>query len=156
MLPTGASTYDVTATGATPIGWSITGHTMDFGQTDPKKRDLLRLEDGEIYVDNLTGTVTFTALYRPDQNSVWIPWFGWQETADPSQTTSGELAFRPRMGLGRPNPGATDPFTNRPYREGYTFDFRIDIIGDCRFKGARFKATTIPQSEFSKPNPNGT
>jgi hypothetical protein len=49
------------------------------------------------------------------------------------------------MGLGEPDATQCDPVTNRPFREGYTFQIKIVITGHCRFVGGMFKCVTIPQ-----------
>lgn len=132
----------------TPIVWDFASASLKFGQDDPRQRDLLRLQDGEIYVDKLVGTVRFEAFYKPDQYPCWVSWFSWTEcqTSDASDSKPG---FRPRMGLGEPSGYPCDENVNRPLRECYTMQFRLVVRGHCRFLGARFKASTIPQPEFA-------
>lgn len=134
-----------------PIVWGFTSASLKFGQEDPRARQLLKLQDGEIYIEDLIGTVEFDAGYFPDQYPCRVPWLRWQEcqTSDASNSKPG---FRPRIGLGEPSGLPCDVSNNRPLREFYTFQFDLMIKGHCVFLGARFKAVTQPQSEFSKPS----
>jgi len=137
----------------TRIVWSFEAF-LDFGQKNPAVRDRLRLDEAEIYVDELRGKVDFQAYYRPDDWPCWVPWHSWQECEDNTIATETQPGFRPNMGLGEPEPGPCDPTNNRPLREGYTFHFKMVITGHCRFKGGKFGANTVPQPEWSKPSCN--
>lgn len=118
-------------------------------KADPTNELLKRLTNGEIMVDQLFGTVTFQAYWKPDQWPCWVPWYSWQECS--GNATATNPGFRPRMGLGEPPALPCDSDNDRPLREGYTFQFRLVITGQCRFLGAHFTAWTISQDEFAKP-----
>lgn len=133
----------------TRIVWSFESY-LDFGQKDPRVRDRLRLENGEIYIDELRGKVDFQAYYKPDSWPCWVPWFAWQECE--GNTTDGKPGFRPNMGLGEPSPVPCDEINNRPLREGYGFHFKLVITGHCRFMGAKIGAVAVPQPEWAKPS----
>lgn len=131
-----------------PIVWEIQSASLfNYGKDDPKSKLLKQLEDGEIRVDNLIGTVQFEAFYKPDQWPNWIPWHSWSETQDPTLTPS----FRPRMGLGQPSDAAVDNYNNRLLREFYTVQFKLVVTGHCRFLGANFAASTVPQPQYALP-----
>jgi hypothetical protein len=130
--------------GNVPVNWHFDS-PMIF-ERDNKARSYLRLADGEIYLQNITAPVTITAYYKPDQNAVWTKWY--QTTITP---VTGDSGYRPRVGLGQPNPKVFDPSNNKPMREGYDFQVQLKITGACTFLGGRFAADTIPQPEFSKP-----
>lgn len=138
-----------TPNNGTRIVWDLQSASMIFGQNNIQTRDLLQLENGEIFVTDLVGQVDFEAYYKPDQWPCWVPWFSWSE-CQTSDSSISQPGFRPRMGLGSPPAAPCDPGTNRPLREGYTFQFRLVIRGHCTFLGARFKAITRPQPEFAK------
>jgi len=147
LLP--SSTTEIYDDGEHRIVWSFEAF-LDFGQRDPRLRERLRLDEGEIYVDDLRGTVDFQAYFRPDDWPCWVPWHSWQEcynNVDPAK----EPMFKPNMGLGEAPAEFCDESNNRPLREGYTFHFKLVITGHCRFKGARFGAYTVPQPNFSPP-----
>ena len=137
----------------TRIVWSFEAF-LDFGQKNPAVRDRLRLDEAEIYVDELRGKVDFQAYYRPDDWPCWVPWASWQECEDNTIATATQPGFRPNMGLGEPDPAPCDPTNDRPLREGYTFHFKLVVTGHCRFKGGKFGAWTVPQPEWAKPSCN--
>lgn len=134
--------------GSIPILWGFESGSRKFGQDDPRNRDLLKLIDGEIFIDQLEGRVDFRMYYKPDQYPCWVLWRQWSECAS---LTSTQPQFRPRMGLGEPSGVPCDASTGRPFREGYNFQFKLLVNGRCRFLGARFKAVTLPQSRYAPP-----
>ena len=140
--------YDNDGTADIPIILNLDSSSLKFGQDDPRSRQLLRLLDGEIQVEDLVGTVCFDVYYKPDQYPAWVPWYSWCVCQDTTPANS-QPGFRPRMGLGEPNAKVYDKSNNRPLREAYTFQVRIVIKGHCTFIGARFKAVTIPQPSFA-------
>jgi hypothetical protein len=121
-----------------------------FGQEASPKREYLRLDNGEIYVDHFTGTATFEMWYKPDDYPFWTLWLKWSETASPQAV--GFPQFKPRMGLGTPSGTPCDGTTNRPLREGYSFQLKLIVTGNARFKGGRFSAITIPQPKYASMN----
>lgn len=139
LLPTGASHYD---NSVVPITWSVEGPALFL--EDPKDRTLKRLIDGEIQVDEVTGYVGFQVFYRPDQWPCWVPWFSWSVCA--TQGEGLQPGFYPRMGFGEPSPDDCDSFTNRPLREGYTFQIKLVITGHCRVLGVNLRAIGQPQT----------
>jgi len=139
-----------------PIEWWFESPTL-FRETDVSRRTFKRLVNGEIYVDKLVGRVDFQAFYKPDQYPCWIPWLNWSECAVQNTGVppdNNKPAFKPRMGLGSPSMNACDPFTNRPFPLGYSYQFKLVITGQCEFIGAKFKATTEPEPEFAPPSCN--
>lgn len=139
--------------GTQAIEWWFESPTL-FRETDVSRRTFKRLVNGEIIVDKLVGRVDFQAFYRPDQWPCWIPWLNWSECAVQNTGVppdNNKPGFKPRMGLGTPSMNVCDPFTNRPFPLGYSFQFKLVITGQCEFIGAKFKATTEPEPEFSPP-----
>lgn len=112
-----------------------------------------RLINGEIMVDSLQGNVDFAFFYRPDEYPCWIPWLQWTECS-PQDSPQSKAQYRTRLGLGQPSAKPCDPNTNRPFREGYTFQVKWIIQGHCRFLGARFQASVLPEPTFAKPTCN--
>ena len=103
-----------------------------------------RLIDGEIYLDQIYSNLSITAYYKTDQYPTWTVW---QTIAVNYQ--SNDPGFRPRIGLGQPAGNVFDTVNNRPLREGYDFQLKLQITGSCRFLGGRFAADLIPQPEFA-------
>jgi hypothetical protein len=111
-------------------------------QSPDPTRQLLRLVDGEIVVDDIVGDVSFSAYFRADYDPEWHLWHEWTVGASPK--------WNPRMGLGVPM-NDSDATTNRPYREGYHFQLKLVINGHCTFIGANVQAVTTPTQEFAPP-----
>lgn len=147
ILP--GSTTEIFDNGASPIVWGFESPVI-FRDQDPRSRDFKRLVNGEIFIDDLIGRVDFQVWYRPDDYPCWIPWLNWSECAD-NVIPRSTVEFRPAIGLGGPSSRACDAVTGRPFREGYYFQVKIQIQGQCRFKGARFMAVTLPDPSFAKP-----
>ena len=103
-----------------------------------------RLIDGEIYLDQIQSNLTIQAFYKSDQEPAWKAW----NTVNVVYQAN-DPGFRPRIGLGQPAPGNYDTVNNRPLREGYDFQLKLQITGACRFLGGRFAADIIPQPEFA-------
>jgi hypothetical protein len=137
--------------GTQAIEWWFSTGSMGFGDKNPGQRSFKQLFNGEIMVDKLVGRVDFQAFYKPDQYPCWVPWHQWSEcaTAPTVDSPTNKPQFRPRMGLGTPTAVDCDRSTNRPLREGYTFQFKLVIKGQCEFVGARFGAVTIPEPTFA-------
>lgn len=107
--------------------------------------DLLRIEDGEVYVRDILGVVTFQVDFRHDYDPAWRPWYGWSV-----DNTSNTVPYKTRMGLGDPI-GDTNSTSQEQNRDGYDFQFRVTITGSCKFMGMMVKVSVVPQSEFAKP-----
>jgi hypothetical protein len=140
--------------GTQAIEWWFETGSMGFGDK-VQTRTFKQLINGEIFVDSLVGRVDFQAFYKPDQYPCWVPWLNWSECAvqnTGAETDNKKPGFKPRMGLGTPSATPCDPFTNRPFREFYTMQFKIVITGQCQFVGARFAAVVIPEPTFSPPS----
>lgn len=124
-----------------------------FKDQDPRQRKFKQLSNGEIYVDDLIGTVDFYVFYRPDFYPGWIPWFAWSECQSPptgeANTADFKPGYRPRMGLGEPSAKPCDPCGNRSFRLGFNFQVKIEIVGHCTFRGARFEAIEMPKPKYA-------
>lgn len=145
---------DLIAGTPTAIEWWFESPTL-FREQNPAQRTFKQLVNGEIFVDKLVGRVDFEAFWKPDQYPCWVPWFSWSEcavqnTGVPTDNTKPQ--FRPRMGMGTPPSTPCDPSTNRPLVQGFTFQFKLVVTGQCEFIGARFAATTLPSPTFAPPN----
>jgi hypothetical protein len=143
-----SSTDEYLDDGTDRITWSFESPIL-FNQTAVSERAYLRLLDGEIFVDQLKGLVDFQVYYKPDQYPCWIPWFSWQECARQSEDTS-KPQYRPQMGLGQPDGRVCNEDTGMPMREGWGFQIKVVITGQCRFLGARVQANTVPDPAFAK------
>ncbi len=146
---TSAQTELIADNGQNPILWLFESSTR-FGEENrqPVERSFKRLFNGEIYVSDLKGRVDFEVYYKPDDWPCWILWHSWSECAK-MDVENAQPQFRPRMGLGTPSGTPCDPSTNRPFREAFSFQFKLVISGHCTFMGAKFQATVIPKPKFA-------
>lgn len=145
ILPTGNSHFD---NDQLPITMSFETPVF-FRPKSPEEMVYLRLEAGEIAVSDLVGVVMFQVWFRSDENQCWTPWRTWTVCANNFEA-GGIPQFRPRMGFGSP-PQDCDNVTNRPMREGYYFQCRIQITGQCRVKRIKLMASIQPEPEFAPP-----
>jgi hypothetical protein len=139
--------------GAQAIEWWFESPVL-FREADSAKRTFKRLVNGEIFVTDLVGQVDFQMFWKPDLYPCWIPWISWSEcavqnTGAPTDNTKPQ--FRPRMGLGTPSSTPCDPSTNRPLNEGYFFQIKMVVTGQCTFLGGRFASVIIPEATFAAP-----
>jgi len=141
-----------------PIKWGI--ETCDFFRKGQAyhELDLKRLMGGEIYVTDVYGSVNFRVLYKPDQHPCWTYWNSWTVCVPKSVCTSADGClvntinkplYFPRMPFGMPSKECDETGTRRPYREGRTFQVRIEVIGHCKIRGMRLMAITIPEPAWA-------
>ena len=142
-------TADNNGTQDIPISWQFDSHSMRFG-VPPNTHAYMFLSNGEIQVDDLIDTVSFDIQYKPDQYPIWTEWRSWSSSQNSANVTAGNPDFLPRQGLGAPSPAPCDSGTNRPLRNGFTFQTRNNITGHCVFIGAFYEAQTLPMPEFAR------
>lgn len=142
-----ASTFD---NGNIPITFSFESAALFNNPKIKSQFDLIELMDGEIYVSDLRGVVNFQTWYRSGISDCWTPWLDFSVCNNNTDDTK-PLGYRNRLGLGSPDVNSCDPNTEMPRRIGNTFQFRIQITGDCKFRGAKFMAKPVPQTKFSVP-----
>lgn len=142
----------------TSIQWAF--ETADlFRKTGTSQVAQVRLEDGELYIDDLQGVVNIRVLWRPDQYPCWREWRVLNQicaaTTDCTPDDNGCVTireyppqYRVRLGLGQPN-DACDPILLRPYRQFYTCNIRIEVTGHCRVRGGLFKGVRIPEPQLA-------
>jgi hypothetical protein len=140
--------------GTDAIEWWFESPVL-FKESNPAQRTFKGLINGEVFISDLVGRVDFQVFWKPDLYPCWQPWISWSECATQNSgtpTDNTKPQFRPRMGLGSPPTTPCDPSTNRPLFQGYFFQVKVVISGQCEFVGARFAATTLPEPTFAKPN----
>lgn len=133
--------------GAVPNFWAFETPIVFGSQVHPVT-ELVQLRDGEVYVSNIVGAVTIKVFYRPDYYPGWTLW----NTIQLSQSTDGSNSkpgYYMRAGLGEPSVSNYETTNNRPLRNGYFFQLRIEITGSCTFKGIRLSAVTVPTPTFA-------
>jgi len=121
---------------------------------------LKKLIGGEVWVDQVSGTVVFTVEYRPDSDSCWHLWHTWDicnvanTCEDPIApvcypTTPLPNSYRATMSLPSPRTVCTSA-TGRPSNIAYQFQARITIKGACRLRGFWMHASPFERSLYSR------
>ena len=140
-----------TVTATAPISWTFASPIIDFGEKDPRKRQLKKLMDGEIYLDQITPLtdangnnipLVIKAQFRPDYDSVWHDWVEIKIASDAA-------TYQPRIGLDEPPKTSDDVAQGRPFRVGYAFQVQFTITGNARFMGARFLCNIEQDAKFA-------
>jgi hypothetical protein len=123
--------------------------------------ELVELIDGEMYFSGVTGKLNVKVFYRPDFYPCWVLWNEFNLCEDDDNSTGDgnkQPGYWMRVGLGQPEPDTADdlnnsvstdeasPANNRPLREGYFHQFRIEITGYAVFRGLLVRATQSPES----------
>jgi hypothetical protein len=146
-----SATADSNGVSSVPITWQFATASLRF-KVPKGEHVYMALNNGEVWVDNLIGTVGFLAEYLPDQYPVWQTWQQWTTTQTKAApyAASGNPDFLPRQGLGTPSAKPCDISTNRPLRNFFTLQVRFTITGHCTFLGAFFEAETQPMPTFAK------
>lgn len=141
--------YDVFESGPRrTIKWSVESGEFPFGDN---REGLKRLDTGDVWLDNISGTVTTTVSYRPDQYPVWQTWHSWTDCATTGLCDTGctpepmaMAQYRSRRRL--PVPAPTDDLTdNKPLNTGFGFQVRLDMQGQARIKKLRVFAQAVEE-----------
>lgn len=131
-----------------PVRWELQTRAFDFETQFGQKR----LDSGEIWIDQLTGTSYIDAKYRPDQYPGWVDWHGWSVAAktDACGETGclplllGSPQYRTKLRLPRPSDDC-DAILKTQYRRLYSVQVRFRMCGFFRIKGMRFHAYDEPE-----------
>lgn len=146
--------------GTTPTLWSIETGALFKGQQQGGLFVEKQLVDGELFVDDVRGRVDFQVYFRADNTSCWTEWHRWSICADTRTCADPEAiggcatmvekqpqSF-PRMGFGTP-PSTCNPVSQKQYRNGRTFQIKVQVQGWCRIVGMNVSAVTIPQQAMA-------
>lgn len=141
--------------GTTPIKWIIETPVL-FNQDVKPLAELVRLTNGEIWLQDIVGTVNVKVQYRPDfysgseQPGCWEDWTEFEVCG----TATGENVrplYQVPIGLGEPSGSRCQTQNNRPFRVGYFFQFRLEFTGSCKFMALRIQAVTQPEIDYPPP-----
>lgn len=134
----------------TPVTYSMESASLFNNPKIKSQFDPAELVDGEIYISDLRGVANFEVWYRPNYSDCWTKWIEFGVCGN-NTDTSKPLQYRSPLGLGSPSVEDCDPNTKMPTRIGLNFQVRIQITGSCKFRGAKFKATPVPETRFTVP-----
>lgn len=104
--------------------------------------ELKRLIMGEIYIEDIADSVTFTISYKPDQFPNWIPWQTFTLCSSTSQCnppikgcffTINARSYAARLTLPQPA-DACNGMTGKPAREFYECQFQLQWSGHAQIR----------------------
>lgn len=75
-----AQTNDWNGTALVPIQWQFDSPSLRF-KVPKDEHVYMQLSNGEIWVDDMVGPVTFNVQYKPDQFPCWTQWREWTATS---------------------------------------------------------------------------
>ena len=158
--------FDNNGTTDTRIEWSF--ETSVLLKEQPGM-PLLKLEGGEMYVEDMVGEVDVTVQYKPDSYPCWVPWKRFSLCAERATTDDPNLkpGFKAKAGFGEPPlkeivNGAEvtycDPYSKQQLRLGHRFQLKFLFRGHLRFLGCKIGASIQPELPLAKPEcrPQGT
>lgn len=134
---------------------AIETRTLNFG--NPFTMD--KLQNLEVWVDNVAGPVTVGAQWRSDSYPCWTSFCKTKElcvkdqNCDPNDELSCiELqtynpGYTPRINFGQPS-DACDTIASKPLRIGYEIQFRIYWSGQCRIRRVLAKVNEVTEEVF--------
>lgn len=121
--------------------------------------EIKRIENCEIWVDDVIGTVDYTLKYRPDQYPCWYDFGSAQSVCTTYRNCDGvedcaplaptyRPGYKTRLAFGQPT---NDSETNdgKPARLGYEFQVMLQWEGHCALRKLRLRA--IEQQEPPSP-----
>lgn len=143
--------HDEGVIGDTRIHWSIDMAGYDFQSPFALKR----LYYGELSLDDLTGRIQVQARFRPDSHPQWTAWGGsWTEEATSGMSLAAgampslkRRQHRMKKRLELP-PDTIDTVEDRPLRDFFTLQPRLEFIGHARLRG--FRVAAHPLQEFAR------
>ncbi len=120
------------------IEWWIESRAFNFGDIKQFKK----LEAGEMWVDQIRGTVDFDLKYKPDKYPCWFDWataqrcakYKWCPEDDPlTCKTIKEFKeqYRPQIEFGTPS-DVCEPGVQKPAPNAYEFQYYIKVTGPAR------------------------
>ena len=121
---------------------------------------LKELQGGELFLDELQGTVDIEVEYRVDADPCWRPWHQrqYQITQDQATTIQNPIPYPPApqlcngqkfpMVLPKPPLPKCVTLNHRPSNIGYFFQMRISIKGIARLRGFLFYASRRYQGPY--------
>lgn len=134
-----------------PITWLFETACLFKESKGKGEFDPVKLIDGEMFVSDVRGRVTFQIQYRSQFDPCWHDWTAFSICAETSETnTDVRRQNRTELGFGKPPASDCDSTNNRPNFVGESFQLRIKITGHCKVYGIVIKASLEPKSFFAR------
>lgn len=133
--------------------WAFETRSYSFPSQDASALDLKSLENANLWVDQVFGTVDILGYYKPSLSPKWIPWASVEKRVakgDCNPTTCFPPTFNnplpfDRVAFQNPDPAA-GPTGDTLASWGYNFEMRVTGVGQVRFKELRVAALAKPES----------
>lgn len=150
--------FDEIGTEKPRVQWSFeTGLLLsNTNQRGGGPLDVKRLENGELWLDEVWGRVDIKTWFRPIGTVCWVPWRDnltvCAQTNMCTDLPTGECqtitAFkkqaRARLGFGKP-PSDCEYGTGRPAHTAEGFQVRVEVLGHCRIRGLRLLGRVLDE-----------
>lgn len=126
-----------------------------------KEMELKALDGGEIWLDQISGTVDIAVFYRADSDPCWHEWHNERFCTarsvdeDSNPVTYPEQPYQQycpghKSPLVLPKPGYAACDTNaRPSTQGYQFQAKVVLRGYCRIRGIVLHSTELARAPYS-------
>ncbi len=145
----------------TPILWALETAAIDFHNPDPRRALLSRLEDGQMFLQDVRGRVDVVVKWRSDEWPCWNEWTKFSVCADRNACSVDVLTgcadvrnvppqIRDPLGFGKPT-ASCDEANDRILTDGKRHQFRFEFNGHAKFFGAEFMASVVPRPKFQRP-----
>lgn len=156
---------DNNGTSDVPIEWSIETGAYTFprapGTESVPAQEQVSLDGGRVFVDEIQGTVSFSAFYHMDQDPCWRDWWNWSVCGQVTTcgtpgstacTTVPTLYQQYRKPFFLPTPlESKDLVTNRNLNWGRECQGRLVVTGKCRLKRWEFDAHDTQEDVVGLP-----
>lgn len=134
--------------GRNRIQWVLEYGTMLRSGSQPLS--LKRLDGGDVSLEGLVGRVDVSVSFRPDQSQCWVDWkdFNICATAPSCDNVcaGGRLQpqYRTKKRFPQP-PDSCEPGDNKPARNGYEFQVRLEMTGKATVNALRLHAIEVQE-----------
>jgi hypothetical protein len=140
---------DTNSEGANPIEWFFESKSYNYNSSFGLKR----LDSGDLFVDNIVGSVDYEVWYRPDQYPSWIDWTSWNICTNDQSCgltlacpvpTLAQPQYRTKMRLPTPSDSCNQSLGVN-FRNMYETQVRVSITGYCRVRSVRVHAYDVTE-----------
>lgn len=140
---------DTNADGKNDIQWFFESKSYSY----QSPFGLKRLDSGDLFVDNMTGTVEFQTWYRPDQYPSWIEWATWSVCTNPNSCavsldcpvpTIAQPQYRTKMRMPTPADSCNET-VGVNFRNMYETQVRVSVTGYARIRSVRVHAYDVSE-----------
>lgn len=140
-----------------PITWSISGRSDGFGSP----RDLKILKCGELFLDDIQGSVTAAVQYREDQQYAIRDWHTTTVCSDVTNScttdcvTPSNLRAQVRAKIRLPQPSEVAYEQDRKQtRTFFEVQPKITLTGTCRLRALGMHAKPMPETDTYEEQPS--